>query len=82
MCSRCRSSLVDELASCGPGIHTLRFGRDGLRAENRRAMSDFLKALRVGKRWSPDERRILTPLQSAAHHAGLFERVVKGAQSQ
>lgn len=76
------SPLIHALATCGPGIHCLRFGDDGLRAANRRVVSDFLSALRTGKHWSRGERSILAPDHSAAHHAGLFNRIVESARSQ
>ncbi len=76
-----RSSLVGELAACGPGIHTLRFGGGEWHEENRRAVGNFLQTLEAGKRWLPEQRRILTSAQSAKQHAQLFDRVVNKAKA-
>jgi hypothetical protein len=77
-----KSRLVQELAKDKPGVHAIRFGQEGLSMENQRAAADFLKAVESGKRWSPEERRILTSAQSAKHHAQLFDRLVNEAKPQ
>lgn len=76
-----KSWLVQELADDKPGVCVIRFGRQGLRSENQRAVEEFLKALESGKRWLPEERHILTSAQSAKHHAQLFDRVVNEAKA-
>ncbi|MFM6175459.1 MAG: glycosyltransferase [Sphaerospermopsis kisseleviana] len=76
------SPLAAQLPAESPCVHVLRFGRSGLESDNRHAVSAFLNALKPGgRRALPEERGILTPALSAAHHARFFECVVDAAGS-
>jgi glycosyltransferase involved in cell wall biosynthesis len=77
-----KSLLVEKLTEHGPGVYVVRFGVAGFRAENERSVAEFLQALAKGRRWSPQERHILTAAESAAHHARFFDRVAGEARSR
>lgn len=75
------SSLAEELAAAGPGIHVVNFGDGGAsRARNLEQVRTFLAEVRAGKRWAAADRRILRPDVSAEHHARLFDHVTEASK--